>query len=90
LVTRDDGSANLSRRDLGHVQDDDSGDETDTETGYETTGDELESWQGLREYNRLTHETETVRSGLENDTDNEDGTSSDNSEPSTKVVGQVT
>ena len=58
LVARDEGTANLARGNLGHVEDDDGRDETDTETSDETAGDD---------------ETETLGlSNLENDTNHVD------------------
>jgi len=75
LVSGHDRTTNLPRRNLGHVQDDDGRDETDTETGHETAGDE---------------ETEGGGRGLQDDTDGEDDTSEDDGGPATEEVGQVT
>jgi hypothetical protein len=76
LVSRDNGTSDLSWGDLTHVEDDDGGDEADTETRDETTGDQ---------------KTElAVEGGLEDTSDGEDNAARDNSDSSTKVVGQVT
>jgi len=75
LVSGHEGSTNLFWRDLGHVQDDDGGDESNAKPGDETTGYE---------------ETESRRSCLENDTDNEDDASNDDSGSSAKPISDIT
>lgn len=78
LVARNEGTTDLARADLGHVQDDDGGDETNTETSNETTSD---------------NETETrskTLAYLNCDTDNIDYATSDNGVFATKVVCKIT
>jgi len=75
LVSRHEGSTNLFWRNLRHVQDDDSRDESNTKTSNETTGYE---------------EAESRRSCLENNTDNEDEASNDDGGSSTKPISEIT
>lgn len=75
LVSRDNGTADLAGRDLRHVENDDGRDETDTETGDQTTDDQQGDGSGGR---------------LENNTDNENTTSSDDGCPTPEPIGQIT
>ena len=75
LVTGDDGTADLARGDLRHVQDDDSRDEADTETSNETSSNE---------------ETQAAGSSLENDTNDEDEAASNDSSAATEPISEVT
>ena len=75
LVTRNDGATDLAGRNLGHVQDNDGRNETDTKTGNQTADHEQSSSGG---------------SSLKNDTDNEDSAAGDNGSTTTKPIGQVT
>lgn len=75
LVTGHEGSSYFLGADLGHVEDDDGTDESDTETSNETTGDD---------------ETKlTVEGGLKNDTDQVDEATGDDGGTTTDVVGEV-
>lgn len=75
LVSGHDSSSDLLWGNLTHVQDDDGTDETDTET-----------------CNKATSHQKTKRSGssLENNTNDEDGASSDDSCTTTNPISQVT
>lgn len=75
LVTSNNGTTDLLGGDLGHVQNDDGGDETDTETSDETTS---------------SHHTETSGGSLEDTTNAEDGTTEDDGDTATDEVGDVT
>lgn len=75
LVAGDDGTANLAGSDLRHVQDDDGGDEADTETSNETTGNE---------------QTKAAGRSLKNNTNDEDEAASDDSSTATEPISEVT
>jgi len=76
LVARDDGTTDLAGSNLGHVENDDGRDESDTETGDKTSSN---------------NQTQTrVGSDLENDTDGEDDAAGNDGQTTSKVVGQVT
>ena len=75
LVTRHEGTANLLRSDLGHVQNDDGGDESDTKTGNQTAND---------------HDGKSGRGSLEDGTNGEDTASENDSWATTNKVGDVT
>lgn len=79
LVARDDRASDLSGRDLGHVENDDRGDEADTDTRDDTTGN---------------HETDggaRVRTGgsLEDAADAENDTTANDRDSTPEVVGNV-
>lgn len=75
LVTRDDGTTDLLRRDFRHVQNDDSRHETDTETSDETSSNK---------------KTKASRGSLKNDTNDENDTSENNGEATTEEIREVT
>jgi hypothetical protein len=76
LVARDNGATDLSRGNLGHVENDDGRDETDAEARDQTTGND---------------EAETGRRGdLKNTADGENDAAADDGDTTTKVVGEVT
>jgi len=75
LVSRDDGTAELAGRNLGHVHDDGGGDKADTESSNKTAGDE---------------QTQAARSSLEDDTDDEDNAATNNSSAATEPISTVT
>ena len=75
LVSRDESATNLTWADLGHVENDNCGFETDTETSDETTSD---------------NETKTVGSDLKNDTDDVDEATNDDSVLATEDFGDIT
>lgn len=75
LVARDNGTADLAGSDLRHVQDDDGGDEADTESCDQTTGDE---------------QAQGGRRSLQDDTNDEDNTAADDGGPTAEPVSQVT
>ena len=75
LVARDERTTNFSRANFRHVQDDDGGDETNTETGNQTAND---------------NKGETLRSGLENDSNSVDDTARDNGRSTTIPVSEIT
>jgi len=75
LVTGHDSTTNLARSNLGHVHDDNSRHESDTESSNQTASDQ---------------ETEASWSSLEHDTDDEDNAASNNGEPTTKPICQIT
>lgn len=75
LVARDDSTANLAGSNLGHVQNDDGGDETDTESSNQTASNE---------------ETEAGGGSLEDNTDDENEAASNDGGTTTKPVSQVT
>jgi len=75
LVAGDQSTTDLLWRDLGHVEDDDGGDETDTGTGDQTTDD---------------HDCEGGGSGLEDTSDGEDGAAQDDGQAATDEVGNIT
>ena len=74
LVARDEGAAHLSRRDLGHVQDDDGRDEADAEACDETARHE---------------EFVGGRGGLKNDTDDEDEAAHDDGGATAGEIGKI-
>lgn len=75
LVTRHNGTSNLSWGDLTHVQDDGGRDETDTETGDQSTGND---------------QTElSIVGGLEDTSDDEDGATGNDGGSSTVPVGDI-
>ncbi len=75
LIAGDDGTTNLAGSDLGHVQDDDGRDETDTETSDDTADGEESNGGG---------------SQLESNTDGKDTAASDDGSPTSEPVGEVT
>lgn len=75
LVSGDDGTTNGLGSNLGHVHDDDSGDETDAESSDDTATDE---------------ETETSGRDLERDTNREDSTSDDDGKTTSDPVRERT
>ena len=75
LVTGHESTADLLGRDLGHVQNDDGGDETDTETSNQTAND---------------HDGKSGGGSLQDGTNGEDTTSEDNGWATTNEVGDVT
>lgn len=75
LVTRDNSTTNLPGGNLGHIENDDGRDETHTETGDQTAGHE---------------ETERGGGSLEDDTDNEDTTASNDGGSATEPIGKIT
>ena len=75
MVTRHDGTTDLPGGNLGHIQDNDGGHESNTEPSNETAGDE---------------KTESVGCGLEDDTDDEDDATKDNGGSATIKVGKIT
>lgn len=75
LVTGHEGTADLLGRDLGHVQNDDGGDETDTETSNQTAND---------------HDSKGGGGSLQDATNGEDERSENNSWATTNEVGNVT
>ena len=75
LVTGHNRATDLAGRDFGHVQNDDGGDEANTETSDQTTGDQ---------------ETERGRSSLQDDPDDEDAAANDDGRSTTEPVRQVT
>lgn len=75
LVARDDCASNLLRGNLGHVEDDDSGDEADTETGYQASRHDQAKARG--------------RSRLENDANDEDDAAQNDGRPSTGEIGDI-
>lgn len=91
LVSRDDGSSDLSGCDFRHVENDDGGNESDSDTRDQSSSNDLkvskkEDWSTAN-----THETETVgRGGLENVSNAEDSTSRDDGPSSTDPICQIT
>lgn len=81
LVTGDQGTTNLLRANLRHVEDDNGGFETDTETSDETTWMLLAYCNLARTVVGLTsnNQTETVGCNLEDNSDNVDKAAGDNS-----------
>lgn len=75
LVTGHEGTADLLGRDLGHVQNDDGRDESDTETGNQATHD---------------HDGKGGGGSLQDGTNGEDGGSENNSWATTDEVGDIT
>lgn len=75
LVTGDDGTTNGLRSNLGHVHNDNGGDETNTETGDDTTTDE---------------ETDGGGGDLKDDTDGEDETCDNDGETTTDPIRKGT
>lgn len=75
LVTGHDRASNLPRSNLGHVQDDDGRNETNTKTGNQTTGNE---------------QSQAGRGGLENDTDDENNASEDDGGPTPDPISKIT
>ena len=91
MVTGDDGSSDLSGSDLGHVENDGSGDESNTETRDQSTSNNLISAKNQSLEKGVTYKTKTFSgSGLENVSDNENSTSRDNGPSSTNVIGHIT
>jgi len=76
LVSGNEGSSDLSGTDLGHVKNDDGGDETDTNTGDDTTNDDSGETLGGE---HLNHDSDKV-----------DSATRDDSRPSSHHVGKVT
>lgn len=74
LIAGHDGAAHLLGRDLGHVEDDDGGDEADAEACDQTTGDEKAVAGGC---------------GLEDDADDEDDAAEDDGGATAGEVGDV-
>lgn len=75
LLTSNNGTTDLLGGNLGHVQNDNGGDETDTKTSNETTS---------------SHDTKTSGSSLEDTTNYEDGTTENDSNTTSDEVGNVT
>lgn len=75
LVTSDEGTANLPWCNLGHVKNDDGRDESNSETGNDTTNG---------------HENDSSGSGLKNGTNGEDSASHNDSWATTDNIGDVT
>lgn len=75
LVTGHEGTADLLGRDLGHVQNDDGGDESDTETGDQATHN---------------HDGKGGGGSLQDSTNGEDAASHDNGWATTNEIGDVT
>ena len=75
LVSRDESTTNFSWGNLGHVEDDNGRDETDTNTSDQTTSN---------------NKAETCRSSLENASNNVDETSPNNGRTATESVSDVT
>ena len=91
MVTGDDGSSDLSGSDLGHVENDGSGNESYTETRDQSTSNNLISAKKSSFGKKETYKTKTFSgSGLENVSDNENSTSRDNGPSSTNVIGHIT
>ena len=92
LVAGHDGATDFTGGDLGHVEDDDGGDEADTKPSDESSSDKLSPTSAgkTRSSRSETHETETVRGGLEGTSDEEDATSGDDGGPPTNPVGDIT
>jgi len=74
LVSRDDGTADLAGRDLGHVQDDDSRDETNAKSSNKSA---------------RHNQAERGRSRLEDDSDDEDHASKNNRCPTPEPIRQI-
>jgi hypothetical protein len=75
LVTSNDSTANLLGGNLGHVQNDNGRDKSDTETSNETTS---------------SHHTKTSGGNLKDTADTEDGTSENDGETTANEVGKIT
>ena len=75
LVASDDGASDFPWAAFGHVENDDSRDEPDTESGNQTTGDQ---------------ETQTCGCSLQDDTDHEDGASNDDGQPAADEISYIT
>ena len=75
LVTGDDGSSNLLWCDFRHIQNNDGGDETDTKPSNQATSYE---------------KTEAVRSGLENDSNDEDEAAQNDGCSSANPISKIT
>jgi len=75
LVSSNDGTANLLGSNLGHVQDDNGRDETNTESSNKTASN---------------HHTETSRGSLKNTTNAEDSASKNDGEATANEVSKVT
>lgn len=75
LVAGDDGTTDLAGSNLGHVQNDDGGNETDTESSNQTTSNE---------------KTEAGGSSLEDNTNDENEAASNDGGTTTEPVSQVT
>lgn len=75
LVTSNNGTTDLLGGNLRHVQNDNGGDETDTETSNETTS---------------SHDTEASGSGLEDTTNAEDSTTHDDGDTATDEISDIT
>lgn len=75
LVSSNDGTTDLLGSNLGHVQDDDGGNETDTQTSNEATSD---------------HDTEAGGRSLEDTTNGEDSTSENDSHTATNEISEIT
>jgi hypothetical protein len=75
LVAGNEGTSDLARADLRHVQNDNGGLETDTETGNETTSN---------------NQTKTVGGDLENNTDDVDEATNDDGPATTDGVSDIT
>ena len=75
VLTGNNSTADLLGRNLGHVQNDNGGDETNTETSNETTSN---------------HDAKTGRGSFENTTNDEDTASHDDSDTTPDKVSNVT
>lgn len=75
LVAGNERATNLARANLGHVQDDNGGLETDTDTSDQTTGN---------------NDTEAVDVDLDNDTDDVDDAAGNDGQPAADDIGNVT
>jgi hypothetical protein len=74
-LTGNNGTANLLGGNLGHVQNDNGRDETDTETSNDATS---------------SHKTKTSRGALEDTSDGEDTATQDDGEPTTNEICEIT
>lgn len=74
-LTGNDGTTNLLGRDLGHVQNDNGRDKTDTETSNQATSD---------------HDVEASGGSLKDTTDGEDGATKNNGKTTTDEISEIT
>lgn len=75
LIPRNNGTTDLAGGNLGHVQNNNGGDETNTEASNQTASNE---------------KTQARRSGLQNNTDDEDGTARNDGNATAKPVSKIT
>ena len=97
LVTRYDGASNFTRRDLGEVEDDDGGDETDTKPSDQSTGNKLNHIRqcyGLDRFDTRrakcqTDQTQAMGRSFEYATNGEDYATGDDGDPATEEIGHI-